>query len=142
MGNVGSRLDDGSPLYLKDQTRCKRAPQGTSCASTSTDLPAQSSFPPSISPTRGARHCYAYLPTHSQRLGITHTKTRAMISRSIMCRCARPNMLSLFTAVTNVDTPPRTPKPSPTDSRPLSSCAYRTPTSYISTSPLSPASSR
>jgi hypothetical protein len=23
MGNVGSRLDDGSPLYLKDQTRCK-----------------------------------------------------------------------------------------------------------------------
>jgi hypothetical protein len=21
---VGSRLDDGSPLYLKDQTRCKK----------------------------------------------------------------------------------------------------------------------
>jgi hypothetical protein len=27
MGNVGSRLDDGSPLYLKDQTRCKREDQ-------------------------------------------------------------------------------------------------------------------
>ena len=89
MGNVGSRLDDGSPLYLKDQTRCKRQEATAcmvACARVFADPPRQSSFRLFISPTPEAKHCYASLPTHSPRLGILHTKMLETTPRWSTCR--------------------------------------------------------
>lgn len=50
------------------------------------DLPDQSTFRPFTSPTRGDRHCYAYLPTHIQLPGIIQAKTLETTAQSIMCR--------------------------------------------------------
>ena len=89
MGNVGSRLDDGSPLYLKDQTRCKRQEATAcmvACARVFADPPRQSSFRLFISPTPEAKHCYASLPTHFPRLGILHTKILETTPRWSTCR--------------------------------------------------------